>query len=44
MLYSKMKDLRAVQKQLRHVSIQSTIVYADVPDESISNQIKGLWN
>jgi site-specific recombinase XerD len=43
-LYSKMKDLRAVQKQLRHVSIQSTIVYADVPDESISNQIKGLWN
>jgi hypothetical protein len=36
-LYSKMKDLRAVQKQLRHVSIQSTIVYADVPDESISN-------
>jgi site-specific recombinase XerD len=39
-----MKDLRAVQKQLRHVSIQSTIVYADVPDESISNQIKGLWN
>ena len=36
-LYSKMKDLRAVQKQLRHVSIQSTIVYADVPDEAIGD-------
>ena len=43
-LYSKDKDLRAVQKQLRHVSIQSTLVYADVTDESIGNQIKGLWN
>jgi site-specific recombinase XerD len=43
-LYSKMKDLRAVQKQLRHVSIQSTLVYADVTDETIGNQIKGLWN
>lgn len=43
-LYSKEKDLRAVQKQLRHVSIQSTLVYADITDESISDQIKGLWN
>ena len=43
-LYSKEKDLRAVQKQLRHVSIQSTLVYADVTDETISEQIKGLWN
>lgn len=43
-LYSKEKDLRAVQKQLRHVSIQSTLVYADVTDETISDQIKGLWN
>jgi site-specific recombinase XerD len=43
-LYSQEKDLRAVQKQLRHSSIQSTIVYADVTDETISNQIKGLWN
>ena len=43
-LYSKDKDLRAVQKQLRHVSIQSTLVYADVTDESIGNQIRGLWN
>ena len=43
-LYSKEKDLRAVQKQLRHVSIQSTLVYADVTDEAIQSQIKGLWN
>ena len=43
-LYSKDKDLRAVQKQLRHVSIQSTMVYGDVSDEMISEQIKGLWN
>ncbi|MFH0813077.1 MAG: tyrosine-type recombinase/integrase [Pseudomonadota bacterium] len=43
-LYSKERDLRVVQKQLRHVSIQSTLVYADVTDEAISNQIKGLWN
>jgi hypothetical protein len=26
------------------VSIQSTLVYADVTDEAIGNQIKGLWN
>ncbi len=43
-LYAKEKDLRAVQKQLRHVSIQSTQVYADVTKEDIQEQIKGLWN
>jgi len=43
-LYAIEKDLRAVQKQLRHVSIQSTMVYADVTDEAIGDQIKGLWN
>ena len=43
-LYARGRDLRTVQKQLRHVSIQSTLVYADVTDETISNQIKGLWN
>jgi len=32
-LYSKEKDIRAVQKQLRHLSIQSTQIYADVTDE-----------
>jgi site-specific recombinase XerD len=43
-LYSKEKDIRAVQKQLRHVSLQSTLVYADVTEEAIGSQIKGLWN
>jgi len=43
-LYSKEKDLRAVQKQLRHRSIQSTLIYADVTAEDIQNQLKGLWN
>lgn len=43
-LYAKEKDLRAVQKQLRHVSIQSTLIYADVSKEEIQGQIKGLWN
>ncbi len=43
-LYARSKDLRSVQKQLRHVSIQSTLLYADVSEETIGNQIKGLWN
>jgi integrase/recombinase XerD len=43
-LYSKERDIRTVQKQLRHVSLQSTLVYADVTEEAIRNQIKGLWN
>ncbi len=42
-LYRKEKDLRAVQKQLRHVSVQSTMIYADVTDEDIQDQVKGLW-
>lgn len=43
-LYSKEKDIRTVQKQLRHRSLQSTLIYADVSDEVIGNQLKGLWN
>jgi len=43
-LYRREKDLRAVQKQLRHVSIQSTLVYADVSKDEIAAQVKGLWN
>jgi integrase/recombinase XerD len=43
-LYSREKDLRVVQKQLRHRSIQSTLIYADVTEEDIQNQLKGLWN
>ncbi len=43
-LYAKAKDLRVVQKQLRDISIQSTFVYADATDQTISDQIKDLWN
>ncbi|MBW1714493.1 MAG: tyrosine-type recombinase/integrase [Deltaproteobacteria bacterium] len=43
-LYSKERDLRTVQKQLRHRSIQSTLVYADVTSEEIQSQIRGLWS
>ncbi|MFH1673376.1 MAG: site-specific integrase [Pseudomonadota bacterium] len=43
-LYRQERDLRAVQKQLRHVSIQSTQIYADVTGEDIQDQVKGLWN
>jgi site-specific recombinase XerD len=42
-LYRREKDLRAVQKQLRHVSIQSTLIYADTSDEDLTGQVKGLW-
>ena len=42
-LYSKERDLRAVQKQLRHISIQSTQVYADVTEEDLQDQVKGMW-
>ena len=43
-LYSKERDLRTVQKQLRHRSIQSTLICADVTAEDIQQQLKGLWN
>ena len=43
-LYARDRDLRCVQKQLRHVSTQSTIIYADVTQEDVRDQIKGLWN
>lgn len=42
-LYAKEKDLRCVQKQLRHVSIQSTLVYADVTDDEMASQVKNLY-
>lgn len=42
-LYSREKDLRAVQKQLRHKSIKNTQIYADVIDEDIKNQVQHLW-
>ncbi len=43
-LYQKERDLRAVQKQLRHVSIQSTLIYADVSKTDLERQVKGMWN
>ncbi len=42
-LYRQERDLRAVQKQLGHASVQTTQVYADVTQEDIQGQIKGLW-
>ncbi|MCH7834063.1 MAG: tyrosine-type recombinase/integrase, partial [Proteobacteria bacterium] len=42
-LYRRERDLRAVQKQLGHASIQTTQIYADVLDEDIRSQLEGLW-
>ena len=42
-LYRKERDVRAVQKQLRHRSISSTAIYADVTEEDLQGQVKGLW-
>ena len=43
-LYRQQKDLRTVQKQLRHSSVSTTTKYADVLAEDLQEQIKGLWN
>jgi site-specific recombinase XerD len=42
-LYRQQRDLRAVQKQLGHASIQTTQIYADVTDADIQQQVRGLW-
>ena len=42
-LYAQEKDLRAVQKQLRHRSIKNTQIYADVTNEAIKTQVQRLW-
>ena len=42
-LYRQERDLRAVQKQLGHASVQTTQIYADVTQDDIQGQIKGLW-
>jgi integrase/recombinase XerD len=43
-LYRQWRDLRAVQKQLGHASVQTTQKYADVLTEDIQDYLKGLWN
>lgn len=42
-LYRNSKDLRAVQKQLGHASITTTMVYADVSKEDIRDHLSGMW-
>ena len=42
--YRKNNDLRGLQKQLGHSSIQTTTIYADVTKEDIQENIKGLWS
>ena len=42
-LYRRERDLRAVQKQLGHRSIQTTQIYADTLDEDIREQVEDLW-
>jgi integrase/recombinase XerD len=42
-LYKQEKDLRGLQKQLGHSSIQTTQIYADVTAQDIQKQIRGLW-
>ncbi|MCH9027833.1 MAG: tyrosine-type recombinase/integrase [Proteobacteria bacterium] len=42
-LYRRERDLRCVQKQLGHASIQTTQIYADCLPEDIREQVRGLW-
>lgn len=42
--YGRCKDLRGLQKQLGHASIQTTQIYADVSKETIKSEVLGLWN
>ena len=41
--YRQEKDLRALQRQLGHASVQTTQIYAHVTREDIQAQIRGLW-
>ena len=42
-LYRRERDLRAVQKQLGHSSNQTSQIYADVLEEDLGRQIRGMW-
>jgi site-specific recombinase XerD len=42
-LFQKTKNLRLVQKELRHRNIQTTTVYADVTPEEAANSVNGVW-
>ena len=42
--YRRSRDLRGLQKQLGHASIQTTTIYADVTKEDIQENIRGFWN
>ena len=42
-LYAKTKNLRLVQKELRHKNIQTTTVYADVTPEEAARAVNGVW-
>jgi site-specific recombinase XerD len=42
-LYQKTKNLRLVQKELRHRSPQTTAVYADVTPEERAEAVNGVW-
>ena len=41
--YAKNRNLRATQKLLRHASISTTTIYADVMEEEMKESVKGLY-
>jgi len=43
-LYRKERDIKCVQRQLRHVSLASTAIYTHLTKEEIGDQVKGLWD
>lgn len=43
LLYQKTKDLRLVQKQLGHVTVKTTEIYADVLNEDVKNAVNSLY-
>jgi site-specific recombinase XerD len=42
-LYEKTRDLRLVQKQLRHSRISTTQIYADITPENMAKGVNGIW-